>query len=90
MNEGPKNTEREEARAALDRARADHARALLAARDRPGDPEAQQQFRDAVRAGRGAWQGYQKAATAGIAAQIEDIVPGAFRDQAPPPVPPSE
>ncbi len=74
------DTELDQAKDALDRARADHARALLAARDKPGDPEAQQQFRDAVRAGRGAWQGYQEVATAGLAAQIESIVPSAFRD----------
>ena len=74
------STENDQAKAALDQARANHARALLAARDKPGDPQAQQQFRDAVRAGRKAWQHYQETATAGLAAQIEAIVPSAFRD----------
>ena len=74
------NMENDQAKAALARARADHARALLAARDAPSDPQAQQQFRDAVRAGRAAWRGYQETATAGPAAQIEAIVPDAFRD----------
>jgi hypothetical protein len=74
------NTEVEQAKAALDQARADHTRALLAARDKPGDPQAQQQFRDAVRAGREAWRGYQEVATAGLAAQIKAIVHSDFQD----------
>lgn len=73
----------EEARAALDRARADHARALLAATEAPSDPEAARRMRAAVRVGRGAWKGYQAAATAGLAAEIENIVPGAFRESGP-------
>lgn len=72
------NLETNQAKAALDQARADHARALLAVRDKPGDPQTQQQFRDAVRAGRAAGRQYQEAVTAGLAAQIEGIVPGDF------------
>lgn len=74
------NTKIEEARAALDRARTDHAAAMLAVKDRPGDPETQQQFREAVKNGRSAWKGYQEAATAGLAAQIESIVPSDFQE----------
>lgn len=74
------NTEREQARAALDRARADHARALLAAQAAPNDPDTRRRLQEAVRDGRGAWKAYQAAATAGLAAEIESIIPGDFRD----------
>ncbi len=72
------STELDQAKAALDEARASHAKAMLAIRDHPGDPDAQRSFRTAVRAGRRAWHGYEKAATAGLAAQIEAIVPSDF------------
>ena len=36
-------------------------------------------MRAAIRDGRSAWLGYQAAATAGLAAQIEGIVPSAQR-----------
>lgn len=74
------SAEIERAKAARDRARADHARALLAAKEHPGAPGTQRQLREAVKNGRGAWKGYQQAATAGLAAQIEGIVPGEFRE----------
>ena len=80
MNTDNKNEDREEARAALDQARADHARALLALQDDPTDPQGKQQMRQAVREGRSAWKGYQKAATAGLAAEIEAITPSVFRE----------
>ena len=64
----------------LDRAREAHAAALLASLEAPGDPGTGQMLRNAVRQGRSAWKGYQKAATAGLAAQIEGIVPSAFPD----------
>jgi len=56
-----------------------HAAAMLAQKTAPADPSAQQQLKDAVRQGKGAWKGYQTAATAGLAAQIEEIVPTDFR-----------
>jgi len=52
---------------------------MLAQKTAPADPSAQQQLKDAVRQGKGAWKGYQTAATAGLAAQIEEIVPTDFR-----------
>ena len=79
-NESEMSAEIDQAKAALDKARAEYARALLAVRDAPGNPEAQQQFRDAGQAGRRAWRRYQETTTAGLAAQIEGIVPDAFRD----------
>ena len=51
---------------------------MLAQKTAPADPSAQQQLKDAVKQGKGAWKGYQAAATAGLAAQIEEIVPSAF------------
>ena len=52
--------------------------AMIAQKTAPADPNAQQQLKDAVKQGKGAWKGYQAAATAGLAAQIEEIVPSAF------------
>jgi len=52
---------------------------MLAKLDAPADPRAQQQLKDAVQQGKGAWKGYQSAATAGLAAQIDEIVPTDFR-----------
>ncbi len=75
------NTDKDQARADLDRAREAHAAALLAQKDAPADPDAQQQLKDAVRQGRSAWKGYQTAATAGLAQQIEAIVPSVFREE---------
>ena len=46
--------------------------AMLAKLDAPAAPSAQQQPKDAVQQGKGAWKGYQAAATAGLAAQIVD------------------
>ena len=74
------NTDKDQARQALDQAREAHAAALLAQKDAPADPDTQQQLKDAVRQGRSAWKGYQAAATAGLAAQISEIVPSAFRE----------
>ena len=51
---------------------------MLAQKTAPADPSAQQQLKDAVQRGKGAWKGYQAAATAGVAQQIEEIVPSAF------------
>ena len=45
----------------------------------PADPSAQQQIKDAVKQGKGAWKGYQAASTAGVAQQIDGIVPTDFR-----------
>ena len=75
------NSDIDQAKAALGQARADHAAALLAVRDQPGDADTQRRFRDAVQQGRGAWKGYQEAATAGLAAQISGIVPGEFQEE---------
>ena len=69
----------EQARAELDHAREAHAAAMIAKHNAPADPSAQQQLKDAVQQGKGAWKGYQTAATAGLAAQIEEIVPTDFR-----------
>ena len=52
---------------------------MLAQKTAPADPNAQQQLKDAVQQGKGAWKGYQTAATTGLAAQIEEIVPTDFR-----------
>ena len=71
------NTDKDQARADLDRAREAHAAALLAQRNAPADPNAQQQLKDAVQQGRSAWKGYQKAATAGLAQQIDAIMSSA-------------
>ena len=68
----------EQARADLDRAREAHAAAMIAKHNAPADPSAQQQLKDAVKQGKGAWKGYQTAATAGLAAEIESLVPGSF------------
>ena len=76
------NTDKDQARLALDHAREAHAAALLAQKDAPADPDAQQHLKDAVRQGRSAWKGYQTAATAGLAQQIDEIVPSAFREGA--------
>ena len=73
------NTDKDRTRLALDQAREAHAAAMLAKHDAPIDPSADQQLREAVQQGRGAWKGYQQAATAGLAAQIEGIVPGEFQ-----------
>ena len=53
---------------------------MLAKLDAPADPRAQQQLKDAVQQGKGAWKAYQAAATAGLAQQIEAIVPSSFRE----------
>ena len=53
---------------------------MLAKLDAPADPNAQQLLKDAVQQGKGAWKGYQAAATAGLAQQIDGIVPSAFPD----------
>ena len=53
---------------------------MLAKLDAPANPSAQQQPKDAVQQGKGAWKGYQAAATAGLAQQIDGIVPSAFPD----------
>ena len=52
---------------------------MLAQKTAPADPSAQQQLKDAVKQGKGVWKGYQAAATAGLAAQIDEIVPTDFR-----------
>jgi len=72
------STDIDQAKTALEQARADHAAALIGALEQPGDPDAQHRFRDAVKQGRGAWKGYQEAAVAGLAAQISGI-PVTFR-----------
>ncbi len=74
------NTDKEQARLALDKAREAHAAALLTQMNAPTDPDAQRRLHDAVQQGRGAWKGYQKAATAGLAEQIDGIVPSAFQE----------
>ena len=51
---------------------------MLTQKTAPADPNAQQQLKDAVKPGKGAWKGYQAAATAGVAQQIDGIVPSAF------------
>ena len=53
---------------------------MVAQKTAPADPNAQQQLKDAVQQGKGAWKGYQAAATAGLAQQIDGIVPSAFPD----------
>ena len=72
------NTDKDQARLALDQAREAHAAAMLARQSAPGDADAQRRVQDAVQQGKGAWKGYQAAATAGLAQQIESIVPTAF------------
>ena len=52
---------------------------MIAKHNTPSDPVADQQLREAVQQGRGAWKGYQQSATAALAAQIESIVPTDFR-----------
>ena len=74
------NTDKDQARLALDQAREAHAAALLAQMDAPADPDAQRRLQDAVQAGKGAWKGYQAAATAGLAQQIDGIVPTCFQE----------
>ena len=74
------NTDKDQAREALDLAREAHAAAMLAKIEAPEDPGTQQMLRNAVQQGRGAWKGYQTAATAGLAAQIDEIVPSVFRE----------
>lgn len=76
------NTEIEQAREGLDRAREAHAAAMLARQSAPGDADAQRRVQDAVTQGKAAWKGYQAAATAGLVAQIESIVPSDFREAA--------
>jgi hypothetical protein len=75
------NTDTDQAQRDLDQARETHAAALVARRDAPSDPDAARRVKEAVRAGRDAWSGYRDAATAGLAAQIEGIVPGEFAQQ---------
>jgi len=53
---------------------------MVAQKTAPADPNAQQQLKDAVQQGKGAWKGYRAAATAGLAQQIDGIVPSAFPD----------
>ena len=74
------NTDKNQARLALDQAREAHAAALLAQMDAPADPDAQRRLKDAVRQGRSAWKGYQAAATAGLAQQIDGIIPADFQE----------
>ena len=76
------NTEIEQARAELDRAREAHAAALLAKRDAPTDLDAQRRVQASVQAGKAAWKGYQATATLPLARQIESMVPTDFRDSA--------
>jgi len=72
--------ELDQAKSALNQAREGHAAAMLAQMNTPDDPEAALRLQEAVQQGRGAWKGYQKAATAGLAAQIDGISPSAFPD----------
>ena len=74
------NTEIEQAREALDRAREAHAAAMLARQSAPGNADAQRRVQGAVTQGKAAWKGYRVAATAGLAQQIESIVPTDFRE----------
>ena len=53
---------------------------MIAKHNAPAAPNAQQQLKDAVQQGKGAWKGYQAAATAGVAQQTDGIVPSAFPD----------
>ncbi len=79
MNED-KQQELGQARRELDQAREAHAAATVAHLDAPQDPEAVRKVKEAVQQGKSAWKGYQKAATAGLAAQIDAIQPSAFPD----------
>lgn len=74
----------EQAKAALHLARAYHDGALLAARHRPHDPEAQRRAQDAVRQGKKAWKNYLQAVTAEADAPSVRTLPNAL-----PHVPPS-
>jgi hypothetical protein len=81
MNENKRmNTDAEDARRELDQAREAHAAATVGQLGAPNDPEAARRVKDAVRGGKAAWKGYQKAATAGLAGQIDAIQPSAFPD----------
>ena len=67
----------EQARADLDRAREAHAAAIVAKMAVPS-LDADRRLKDAEQQGQSAWKGYQTAATAGLAAEIESLVPGSF------------
>lgn len=73
------NNDIDQARQQLDQAREAQAAALVARYNAPNDPNTRQQLREAVQQGRGAWKGYQQAATAGLADQISAIIPGEFQ-----------
>ncbi len=68
-------------RAALDAARADFAEAMMNARDNPQDADAQRRLHAATQDGRRAWKAFRDAATADMAAQIDALVPDAFKGE---------
>lgn len=71
----------EQARQDLDQAKETHVAALVACLSAPDDPEAVRAVKQAALQGRGAWKGYREAATAGLAAQIDGIVPSELRGE---------
>jgi len=79
MNED-KQQELDQARRDLDQAREAHTAAVVARLEAPNDPDTSQRVKDAVQQGKQAWKGYRHAATAGLAAQIDALQPGAFPD----------
>lgn len=71
--------EMEQAKDALNLARAYYAGVTLAARHRPDDPSVHGRLQEAVQIGRGAWQAYRR--VAGWSDQPEAGVPSIFREE---------
>ena len=68
-------TDQQQAARALAQAREIHAAAYFAAKAAPGDPEEAALLHAAAQDGKQAYRGYVRAATAGLAAQIDDMGP---------------
>lgn len=66
----------EQAKAALQLARAYHDGAMLAARHKPQDHEVQRRVQDAVQQGKEAWDNYVRAITAESGVQNMPALPG--------------
>ncbi len=73
MSNNQPETAAETARRELAQARETHAAAYFAAKAAPGDPEEAALLHAATQDGKQAYRGYVRAATAGLAAQIDGL-----------------